>query len=214
MSVATYTSTGAKATTAVKLPKEVFGVEVASHQLLKEAYVAYMANGRLASATTKTRGLVSGGGKKPWSQKGTGRARFGSSRNPIWRGGGVVFGPDGTENYSRSLNAKAKKLALRQALSLAATSKNIVIVEEFAPKAAKTSAAAELLTKIGAPTRTLIVVEAKTPEIVRATNNLPEVIVSTVGGLNVFDVMNASNIVLTKGAVTALQARLKVGGDN
>lgn len=213
MAIATYTSAGAKATTAAKLPKEVFAVEVTSHQLLKEAYVAYMANGRLASATTKTRGLVRGGGKKPWAQKGTGRARFGSSRNPIWRGGGVVFGPDGTENYTRTLSTKSKRLALRQALSLAVSGKNVVVIEEFAPKGAKTKAAAELLAKIGTPSRTLIVVEAKTPEIVRATSNLPEVIVSTTGGLNVYDVMNASNIVLTKGAIAALEARLKVGGD-
>ena len=95
MAVATYTKAGAKATTAAKLDKAVFGVDVANHELLKAAYVAYMANGRDNLAIVKTRGLVRGGGKKPWKQKGTGRARFGSTRNPIWRGGGVVFGPTG-----------------------------------------------------------------------------------------------------------------------
>jgi large subunit ribosomal protein L4 len=115
----TYTKAGAKATTAAKLSKDVFEVVPTSHVLLKQAYVAYLSNGRENRAVTKTRGLVSGGGKKPWKQKGTGRARFGSSRNPIWRGGGIAFGPTGEENYTKQLNTKAKRLAIRQALSLA-----------------------------------------------------------------------------------------------
>src|SRR4051812_6566672 len=98
MPTPTFTSKGAKAATSVKLDKEVFGVEVTSHQLLKDAYVTYLANGRENIAITKTRGLVRGGGKKPWKQKGTGRARFGSSRVPLWRGGGITFGPTGNEN--------------------------------------------------------------------------------------------------------------------
>jgi large subunit ribosomal protein L4 len=83
MSIATYTKTGTKATTAAKLDKDIYGLEVRSHELVKQAYVAYLSNARNASANVKTRGLVRGGGKKPWKQKGTGRARFGSSRNPI-----------------------------------------------------------------------------------------------------------------------------------
>ena len=102
-----------------KLPKDIFAVEVPNHELLKLAYDSYLANARLASATTKQRGEVSGGGKKPWKQKGTGRARFGSSRNPIWRGGGVVFGPRGNENYTKKLSKTAKKVAVRQALTVA-----------------------------------------------------------------------------------------------
>src|SRR5579859_3788007 len=112
MAMATYTKSGNKATTAAKLDKQVFGVEVKDHGLLQQAYLAYMANGRQNLAVVKTRGLVSGGGKKPWKQKGTGRARFGSSRNPIWRGGGIVFGPTGLENYSHSLSTQSKRLAL------------------------------------------------------------------------------------------------------
>src|SRR6267378_3250149 len=104
--IPTYTKSGNKATTAAKLDKDVFGVVPTNHELLKQAYVAYLANIRENLAVTKTRGLVSGGGKKPWKQKGTGRARFGSTRNPIWRGGGIVFGPTGNENYSKSLNIK------------------------------------------------------------------------------------------------------------
>jgi len=93
MSVSTFTKSGAKATTPAKLDKAIFDVMPENHELLKLAYDAYLANGRENLAITKTRGLISGGGKKPWRQKGTGRARFGSSRNPIWRGGGIVFGP-------------------------------------------------------------------------------------------------------------------------
>src|ERR1700746_1524972 len=129
MAVATYTKSGTKATTAAKLDKAVFGVMPTNHVLLKEAYVAYLANGRDNLAVTKTRGLVSGGGKKPWRQKGTGRARFGSSRNPIWRGGGIAFGPTGNENYSRKISVSAKKQALRQALSLAAHEDRIKVIE-------------------------------------------------------------------------------------
>ena len=99
MSVPTFTKSGAKATTPAKLDKGVFAVMPENHELLKLAYSAYLANGRDNLAVTKTRGLVSGGGKKPWKQKGTGRARFGSSRNPIWRGGGIAFGQTGEENY-------------------------------------------------------------------------------------------------------------------
>src|SRR5690554_5322771 len=98
MSVATYTKSGTKATTPAKLDKSVFGVETNNHELLKLAYTAYLANGRDNLAVTKTRTQVNGGGRKPWRQKGTGRARTGSSRNPIWRGGGIVFGPTGEEN--------------------------------------------------------------------------------------------------------------------
>src|SRR5665213_2395344 len=117
MAVASYTKTGNKSTTAIKLDKSVFDIEPKNHELLKANYVAYLANGRENLAVTKTRGLVRGGGKKPWRQKGTGRARFGSSRNPIWRGGGAAFGPTGNENYTRKLSLSAKRQAIRQALS-------------------------------------------------------------------------------------------------
>src|SRR4051812_4309488 len=127
MAVATYTKAGTKATTAAKLDKAVFGVEAKNHELLKSAYVAHQANGRENAAVVKTRGLVRGGGKKPWKQKGTGRARFGSSRNPIWRGGGIVFGPTGEENYSEQINTKAKRQAVRQALTLANTAGKVSV---------------------------------------------------------------------------------------
>src|SRR6478736_6594802 len=100
----------AKTTPKTTLPKSTFAVEVENHELLKLAYDSYLANSRGANATTLQRGEVRGGGKKPWKQKGTGRARFGSSRNPIWRGGGIAFGPTGEENYTIKVNVSAKRL--------------------------------------------------------------------------------------------------------
>src|SRR5689334_17572520 len=150
MAVATYTKTGTAASTAAKLDKSVFGIADINHELLKQAYVTYLANGRDNLAVTKTRGLVSGGGKKPWKQKGTGRARFGSTRNPIWRSGGIVFGPTGQENYSKQMNVKAKRAAIRQALSVAASENHVVVIEDLVTKTGKTSELAALLTKIKA----------------------------------------------------------------
>src|SRR5258708_37309091 len=110
------------------LPKIFFKVEVPNHELLKLVYGAFLANGRTNPAKTLPRGEVSGGGKKPWKQKGTGRARFGSSRNPIWTGGGVAFGPTGNENYSRKLGTSSKRTALCQALSLAVEADKVKII--------------------------------------------------------------------------------------
>jgi large subunit ribosomal protein L4 len=204
MTAATYTATGAKATTNTKLNKEVFEVEAKNHQLLQDAYHAYLANGRLNLAVTKTRGLVRGGGKKPWKQKGTGRARFGSSRNPIWRGGGIAFGPTGNENYKVNLNVKAKRLATRQALSLSAASNKLIVIEDFKPKDSKTAAADNLLSKITAKGRILLVVQSMTDEIKQSTNNLNGVKLIRFSQINVFDVLNADNLVITKEALESV----------
>lgn len=210
MSVATYTKSGTKATTAAKLDKAVFGVEVNSHELLKQAYTTYLSNGRTNNAVTKTRGLVSGGGKKPWKQKGTGRARFGSSRNPIWRGGGIAFGPTGNENYTKQLNTKAKRQAIRQALSLANDAGKIIIIETFECKNGKVAEAAKLLTKIEATGRVLLVVSDKDQLVERATNNLVGVKATHADYVNVFDVLNADKIVISQKALDSIVTRLKI----
>lgn len=202
MAVSTYTKAGAKATTAAKLDKSVFGIEVNNHELLKQAYVAYLSNARLGSATTKTRGLVRGGGKKPWKQKGTGRARFGSSRNPIWRGGGIVFGPTGEENYTKKLPTQTKRLAIRQALTLANEANKVAVIESLEIKGGKTAEAVKLLAKIGATKNTLLVTENKSDDIVRATNNLANVKVVQSQYVNVYDVLNADHIVMTSKSLT------------
>jgi large subunit ribosomal protein L4 len=201
MAVPTYTKTGTKATAPAKLDKTVFGVTPQNHELLKAAYTMYLANSRSNLAVVKTRGLVRGGGKKPWAQKGTGRARFGSSRVPIWRGGGITFGPTGHENYSKQLNTKAKRLAIRQALSLASDANKVTIIEDIVSKAGKTTEIAKLLTKIGAARNILVVVEQKSPEFIRATRNLSNVVIVSAKYVNVFDVLNADCIVFTKAAL-------------
>lgn len=198
MAVATYTKTGTKASTAAKLDKDIFGELPKNHELLKQAYLTYLANGRQNLAQTKTRGLVSGGGKKPWRQKGTGRARFGSSRNPIWRGGGIAFGPTGNENYSLKMPLKAKRLAIRQALSLAAADNKIKVIETFECKEGKVSQAAKFLQKIEASGNVLLVVSQKDSLVERATRNLSKVKAVHASYLNVFDVMNADSIVISQ----------------
>jgi large subunit ribosomal protein L4 len=192
-----YTKTGAKAE-AAKLDASVFAVVPENHELLKFAYTTYLANGRENHAVTKTRGLVSGGGKKPWKQKGTGRARFGSSRNPIWRGGGIAFGPTGEENYSKKINVTAKRLAIRQALSLAAVDGRISVIETIACKDGKVAPLVKTLEKIGAKGNVLLVASVKDELLERATNNLPKVKPVNANYLNVYDVMNADTIVISE----------------
>lgn len=204
MAVATFTKTGTKATTAAKLDKAVFGVVVKNHELLKQAYVTYLANGRENLAVTKTRGEVSGGGRKPWKQKGTGRARFGSTRNPIWTGGGVAFGPTGHENYTKQLNTKAKRTATRQALSLAAEAGKIIVIEDVVSKDGKTADMVKLLSKLGIGKRTLVVVDNLSPELSRATGNIAGVKLVVSNYLNVFDILNADSIVVTQDSLKTI----------
>ena len=188
------------------LPKSVFAVEVRNHELLKLAYDSYLANNRLASATTKQRGEVRGGGKKPWRQKGTGRARFGSIRNPIWRGGGIVFGPRGNENYTKKISKTSKRVALRQALTVKADK---VLVTDI-KTTGKTAEVAKFLKENNLNRRVLIVAE-KTDELIRATNNISEALLVSPMYLNVFDILNADHIVIAPKAIEAIESWL--GGE-
>ncbi|HLB66463.1 MAG TPA: 50S ribosomal protein L4 [Candidatus Saccharimonadales bacterium] len=201
MNVATFTKTGTKATIQAKLSKAVFEAEVKNHELIKQAYITYLANGRLNLAVTKKRGEVRGGGRKPWRQKGTGRARFGSTRNPIWRGGGIAFGPTGEENYKQKLNIKAKHQALRFALSLAAKESRIVVVETFECKDGRVKPTIALLNKIGAKGSILLVVSVKDVLVERATRNIPNIKVTQAKYLNVYDIVNADTIVVSQKAL-------------
>lgn len=198
-------TTTAKKTT---LPKEVFAVEVPNHDLLKLAYDSYLANSRLASATTKTRGEVRGGGKKPWKQKGTGRARFGSTRNPIWRTGGIVFGPRGNENYTKKLSKTSKRVAIRQALTLANEAKKVSVAD--IKTAGKTAEVVKFLEDNKLERRVLVVAE-KTPELIRATNNIQRVKLVSPMYLNVFDILNADAIVLSAKSVEEIKTWLTEG---
>jgi len=188
----------------IKLDKSIFDVEVANHELVKLAYDAYLANSRSSHAKTLKRGEVRGGGKKPWKQKGTGRARFGSTRNPIWRHGGVAFGRTGNENFTKSLSTNAKRQAIRQALTLKKQAKTIFIVKDFAPKDAKTAEAVKYLESNKAAGNTILVVAEKTEAIIRSTANIPTLIVSRPTYLNVFNIMNADTILITESAMPAI----------
>lgn len=193
----------------VKLNDAVFAVDVPNHELLKVAYESYLAAGRQVGAKTKTRGDVRGGGKKPWRQKGTGRARFGSSRNPIWRGGGVVFGPLGIENYTKKLSKTSKRVALRQALTLANQAGEITVIDDF-KTTGKTKEVVAMLDKAGvADRRRILLVDIKDDLKIRATANLQNVELVSPTYLSVYYILNADAIVFTKDALAATTEWLK-----
>ena len=178
------------------LDKDVFGLSVENHELIKLAYDAYLANSRSSHAKTLKRGEVRGGGKKPWKQKGTGRARFGSTRNPIWRHGGVAFGRTGEENFTKKISRSAKLQAVCQALSMKNKDKAVFVLEPTVKLDGKTKTAAKVLKDMKLEDKlVLAVVSEKTPEILRSTNNLPNVKLVRATYLNVFDIMNADAIV-------------------
>ena len=192
------------------LQKEIFGLSVENHELVKLAYDAYLANSRSSHAKTLKRGEVSGGGKKPWKQKGTGRARFGSTRNPIWRHGCVAFGRTGEENFTKKVSKASKKLAVCQALSMKNAEKAVIVLPADTKLDGKTKTAAKILKDLKLEGKyVLAVVAEKTPEILRSTNNLADVKLVRATYLNVFDIMNADAIVFSEAGLTAATEWLK-----
>lgn len=184
------------------LNKDVFGLTVENHELVKLAYDAYLANSRSSHAKTLKRGEVRGGGKKPWRQKGTGRARFGSTRNPIWRHGGMAFGRTGNENFTKKIAKSSKLLAVRQALSMKNADKAVLVLPADVKLTGKTKDAAKVLKDMKLEGKNILAVAAeKTPEVLRSTNNLPNVKLVRATYLNVFDIMNADAIVFSEAAL-------------
>ena len=194
----------------VTLNKEIFKLDVENHELLKIAYDSYLANSRSSHAKTLKRGEVSGGGKKPWKQKGTGRARFGSTRNPIWRHGGVAFGRTGEENFTKKVAKNSKKLAVRQALSLQNKDKKIAIIDTFSCPKGKTKETLDMFAKnkIKNEGCILLVVPEKDELVIRATNNLNNVKVVRPTYLNVFDILSADQIIITEKSLPVIEAWL------
>lgn len=190
-----------------ELNKDIFGLTVENHELLKLAYDSYLANSRNSHAKTLKRGEVRGGGKKPWKQKGTGRARFGSTRNPIWRHGGVAFGRTGEENFTKKITKTAKRVAVRQALSLKNADGEIVIIKDFKITNGKTKEALANLEKAKVDTskNLLLVVPEKDDLTLRATNNLNNLKLVRPTYLTVFDLMNADQVVLTEASLPMLE---------
>ena len=187
------------------LNEAIFGAKTRSH-LLHQTVVMQLANRRSGSAATKTKGFVSGGGKKPWKQKGTGRARSGSIRSPIWVGGGTVFGPT-PRDYSYRMPRSARREALLSALSTKNRDGKIIVVDKFELEAAKTKIMAQALSELKVSSA-LIVIAAADDRIERSARNLPKIKVLRVAGLNVYDLLRYDHLILTQGALKLMEERL------
>jgi large subunit ribosomal protein L4 len=193
------------ATTKVKLDAAAFGSPF-NGPLVHQSVRAEQAARRRGTASTKTRGLVSGGGAKPWRQKGTGRARAGSNRSPIWTGGGIVFGPH-PRSYTFKVNRKEQRAALRSALSLHAERSSIAIVDASAFTEPKTRQALALLESWGPPRPTLVVLADAESSAALSFRNLRRVAVLTAADVGVADLLGAASLVISEPALAALSAR-------
>ncbi|HTL68347.1 MAG TPA: 50S ribosomal protein L4 [Lacunisphaera sp.] len=179
-------------------------------QAVKEVVVAHRANARLGTHSTKTRGEVRGGGKKPWAQKGTGRARAGSIRSPLWSGGGVVFGPK-PRDYSKKINGKVKALAFRRALYDRAVAGDISVIEAFSPTQPKTKVVGQVIGRIAPKGRVLIVDEPFSTEASRAARNLGRITLQTASKLNTLDLCTYTKIIMSSKAIEKVIARAQGG---
>ncbi|MBO6261836.1 MAG: 50S ribosomal protein L4 [Bacilli bacterium] len=191
----------------MNLNAEVFGIEP-HQQAMFDAVQVEQANARQATAKTKVRHEVSGGGKKPWRQKGTGRARSGSSRSPIWVGGGTVFGPVGNQNFKISQNKKEHQLALKSALSLKAK-EGLVVVDDIKFEEKKTKNFVNFLEAIKVGTKALIVVDEITEEIFASARNVGYAKVVTSDNVSVLDLLNVDNLVMSQASVKTIEEALK-----
>ncbi|MBQ1922413.1 MAG: 50S ribosomal protein L4 [Lachnospiraceae bacterium] len=187
----------------IDLNDAVFGVAVNEH-LLHMAVVQQLANNRQGTQSAKTRGQVSGGGRKPYRQKGTGHARQGSTRSPQFTGGGVVFAPQ-PRDYSFKLNKKEKRAALKSALTDRVQNGKVIVLDELKLDEIKTKEMVRVLGNIKAAEKALVVTADKDETVVKSARNLAKVVTTTTSQLNVYDVMNAQTVVLTKDAVAKIE---------
>ncbi|MDO8524239.1 MAG: 50S ribosomal protein L4 [bacterium] len=204
MKIDIYNQMGEK-TGQAELPKEIFDVKL-SKDLLHQVAVSQMANRRQGNAHTKDRGDVSGGGKKPWRQKGTGRARAGSTRSPIWKGGGVTFGPTNEKVYKKIVPKKIKRAALFMALTEKAKNNFVILIEDLKIKTAKTKLAAGILEKM--PTlgkTTLIALPEMDNDFILASRNIDKTKIMQVKDLNALDVLNNKYLIMPKESIKVMQ---------
>ena len=187
----------------ITLSDAIFGIEP-NAVVMHAAVVNYLANQRQGTLSTLTRTEVSGGGKKPWRQKGTGHARQGSTRAPQWRHGGIVHAPK-PRDYSYSLNKKVRRLALKSALSDKALSNGIIVLDELKVEAYKTKVVADCLKAIGAGKKTLIVLENNDAFAVKSIANIKGAKSAQINTINTYDIINADTLVIVKGAVAKLE---------
>ncbi len=181
------------------LNKDVFGIEV-NKQVMFDAVKVYLANRRQATAKVKNRSEVSGGGKKPWRQKGTGRARAGSTRSPIWVGGGRSFGPRGNQNYKISQNKKEHRLALKSALTLKAVA-GLVVVDRLEIAEPKTKLVASVLSNIKVTSKALVVTDANNANLALGIRNINKVKLVNSNNVSVYDLLNAKQVVFDLEAI-------------
>ena len=186
----------------IELNDAVFGVEVNEH-LVHMAVVNQLANNRQGTQSAKTRSEVSGGGRKPWRQKGTGQARQGSTRAPQWTGGGIVFAPK-PRDYSFKMNKKEKRIALLSALSSKVAESKIVVLDSFNLDEIKTKKFAEVMSNLKVD-KALVVVEGENKNVVLSGRNIPSVKVSATNEINTYDVLKYETLVVTKAAVEKLE---------
>ena len=187
----------------ITLSKEIWGIEP-NDAVLYDAITLSRNSLRQGTADTKTRSEVSGGGKKPWSQKGTGRARQGSTRAPHWYHGGVVFGPH-PRDYSKKMNRKERRLALKSALAYKAMEKELIVVDNFDIQSSKTKDVKSLLANLKAEKNVLIVVDELNENMILATRNLSNVILLQANEINVLDVISADKMIITEAAVKQIE---------
>ncbi len=187
----------------LELNDAVFGIEP-SQYAMHQAVVNFLANQRHGTQSTLTRTEVSGGGKKPWRQKGTGHARQGSTRSPQWRHGGIALGPK-PRSYSYTLNKKVKRLALLSALSSKVQENEIVVVDKISTDGYKTKAIVNMLKAIGADGKALIVLDTVDAQVIKSAANIPGVKTTQVGTLNVYDILNYDKFVVVKDAVAKIE---------
>ena len=187
----------------IELPEAVFGVEP-NAAVVHDAVKNHLANKRQGTQSALTRAEVSGGGRKPWKQKGTGRARQGSTRAPQWTHGGIVFAPK-PRDYSYTLNKKAKRLALKSVLSAKAAEQNVVVIDEIKMDAPKTKAFAAFLNAVGCTSKTLVVTANADQNVVRSGRNIEGCEVTFANLLNTYDVLHADKLVVDQAALQKIQ---------
>lgn len=187
----------------IELNEAIFGVEVNTH-VMYEAVKNYLANQRQGTQSTKTRAEVRGGGRKPWRQKGTGRARQGSIRSPQWKGGGVVFAPK-PRDYSYSIPKKIKRLALKSALTSKVADNEIIVLDSLTLQQAKTKEMVKVLSNLKANKKSLIVIPERDENVIRAASNIPGVKTAYVNTINVYDILNCDSFIITKEAVNKVE---------
>lgn len=188
----------------IELNNEIFGVEV-NGALLHQAVVMQLASQRLGTHATKTRAMVRGGGRKPWRQKGTGHARSGSSRSPLWKGGGVVFGPH-PRSYSFTMPRKQRRLAIKCALSDKVNEESLIVLDSLVMEEYKTKTIVKLLSDFGVEEKSLFITAADdTDTVERSCGNIPGVKAITNEGLNVYDILNSGKLFITKDAIAKIE---------